>query len=732
MSRVDADLRSSLARKVNRLSNSLVYPAWNLNLEEIEKSIYHEIQSDSTFAIIVRKDDGTVLAGSLKTPQVQVVPYVDSETDRRTLATSYANESRPITKNNVTIGSVSVYISDIPMRDSLREEFWDIVIKLLTLTTILSLSIYFSLKRLIISPINDLEKSVRSISFDNFAPIIASKRDDEIGRLSESFRQMSSALHESFSAQKALTDVLRKQDKQFRTITSNVPGAIYRLAEDQSQGVVYMSDNIKMITGFPAADFTGNSRAFFRTMVMKEDLATLNEAVQHAIEFTSSYDIKYRLTDKEGKTHWIHEIGQCSCTDGERFLDGVLIDDTELHEKDALLVQSQKMETVGVLAGGIAHDFNNILAGIMGAVSMLKLKLPVLSDTPRDNVDKYIALIEKSSLRAADMTRQLLSLSKPQEMKLAPTDLCTSLQHVNQICLGTLDKVVSLSTDFDVESAPVNVDPVQIEQVLINLCINAAHAVTIMRPPSVPWGGNVHITLSRIYASAESHLLHPAAQNIDYWEVTVADTGIGMDAKTLTNIFTPFYTTKPKGAGSGLGLSMAYTIISQHNGFITVNSEPGKGSAFRLYLPVLDATLGNYSSANKASDEIPLGTGTVLVIDDEEMLRDNASQILGRCGYTVLIATNGEEGLQQMEAHGDEIGLVLLDMVMPVLSGKETFYRIKERHPHVKILLSSGNRSDERVEELLKAGVVDFIGKPYSLPELARAVQRLMQQGQKQ
>jgi CheY-like chemotaxis protein len=328
------------------------------------------------------------------------------------------------------------------------------------------------------------------------------------------------------------------------------------------------------------------------------------------------------------------------------------------------------------------------------------------------------------------MTRQLLSLSKPQEVKMVPSDLCTSLQNVINICQGTLDKSVLLAVDVPFEHAPANADPVQIEQVLLNLCVNAAHSLTIMRQPSDAWGGRVRISLGRVNADSELLTQHPGARGVDYWEVTISDTGVGMDEKTLSNVFTPFFTTKQKGAGSGLGLSMAYSIISQHGGFMTVRSVPGSGSTFSLYLPVLDGELAEVVAV--APVDIPGGTGTILVVDDEEALRDNATEILEYCGYRVLNARDGEEALRLVGAHGEEIGLVLLDMVMPVLSGKETFYRIREMRPGIKILLSSGNSHDERVEELLGAGVDGFIGKPYTLAELSQAVHDHLHQDKRQ
>lgn len=729
MGDAENELQNGLVRKTNRLSHSIVYPAWNMNQEEIEKSILNEMSDENTLAIILQKDDGEIIIGKIKTNNDKISTYQGSEADLQILNSSFARHMQPVLKNRMTIGNIIVYSTDFRIREHIRSRMLYIILQLVSLLIVISFSIYFILKRRITTPLNLLESSVRTVSPENLSPDVSVKRNDEIGELAKSFIQMGETLQLSFSKQETLTGEIRKREEQFRAIASNVPGAIYRIVGDIQQTVLYVSDHIETISGIMAADFMGRSMGRFREMVVDSDQKMLVEAIQNAISDKSPYDVKYRIADLQGAIHWIHEIGQCSRLNGTWLLDGVMIDDTELHEKDSLLMQTQKMETVGVLAGGIAHDFNNILSGIMGAVSMLKIKLAALPKGSHDNIDKYVSMIERSSLRASEVTNQLMSLAKPQELKLVPVDLSLSIQHVLQICQNTLDKSVVIIAESLGENALVNADIVQIEQVLLNLCVNAAHAMTIMQPPSQPWGGEVRISLKKIHPEKSLWMPHPDAKEIDYWELTVSDSGVGIEAKNLSNIFTPFFTTKEKGAGSGLGLTMAYTIVSQHKGFMTVHSKSNKGSEFKICLPAL---IGSVEMCDAAAieDRFPHGTGTILVVDDEEMLRESAAEILLQCGFKVISAQNGEEALQHMEAHGDEIRLVLLDMVMPVLSGREAFFRIKQIRPDARILLSSGNRQDERVQELLAAGVDDFIAKPYSLLELARKINTLVQSDQ--
>jgi PAS domain S-box-containing protein len=416
------------------------------------------------------------------------------------LEKSFASDSKPIIKNNLLIGTVHIYVTDNDAKERLRKYVLYIIIQMTTLSVIIALSIFITLRRRIVNPLISLDKSVRSISSDNLDHFTEINRNDEIGRLSRSFNVMVDVLRQSFRERDALNLEVIKREEQFLAIVSNVPRAIYRISLSAVQTVLYMSERIFGITGISAEELVGSSPEIFRALVHENDREILNSAVRCAVDKNTPYDVRYRITYRNGDVRWLHEIGQCCSVGDERYLDGVIIDETELREKDYLLVQSQKMETVGTLAGGIAHDFNNILSGIMGGVSMMKMKLPDLPQDCIDSVSKYISLIEKSSLRAVEMTRQLLSLSKRQELRLSPVDLNEPVKQVAQICQNTLDKSVSIEIESAGVPAFVNADAVQIEQLLLNLCVNAAHAMTFMRPAAVRWGGVINISLKKFQA----------------------------------------------------------------------------------------------------------------------------------------------------------------------------------------------------------------------------------------
>ncbi|MBE9487192.1 MAG: cache domain-containing protein [Chloroflexi bacterium] len=390
-------------------------------------------------------------------------------------------------------------------------------------------------------------------------------------------------------------------------------------------------------------------------------------------------------------------------------------DVTDVRRAELELQQAQKMESVGTLAGGIAHDFNNILAGILGTISLLQLKRDKGQTIPEETLFKHLGTVSNAALRAKDIVNQLLTLSRKHDLQLASVDLRQIMEHVCQIAGNSFDKSVRIEVQTD-SSSPVHADANSLEQVFLNICINAAHAMTIMRPKGEPWGGTLSITVDKTFV--ESKTGNGAG---DFWRVSIDDTGVGMDDATLERIFVPFFTTKPKGTSSGLGLAMVYNIVKQHQGFIDVQSKKGVGSTFHIYLPV-----GQKETRDSLSDDfketLEPGEGLILVIDDEELIRNTASEILTACGYQVLTAQNGEEGVALYQKHHQEVRAVLLDMVMPVMAGKETFHALKTINPKVKVLLSSGFRHDSRVDEILQAGAVGFIQKPYPLYSLSSAI----------
>jgi PAS domain S-box-containing protein len=396
---------------------------------------------------------------------------------------------------------------------------------------------------------------------------------------------------------------------------------------------------------------------------------------------------------------------------------------TEYEKKDRQLRQAQKMETVGTLAGGLAHDFNNILGGITGSLSLLQMETKKEEGDPEE-VEKYLDDMVDAAGRAIDIVKQLLSLSRKEELAFEPVDLNVSISNVMKICRNTFEKSIELNPVYYNEPATVLADPTQLEQILLNLCVNASHAMTIMKKEGKRWGGALSVFIEKIYPDLDFFQGHPKAEEGYYWKFSVNDEGVGMDEETVAKIFEPFFTTKSKSSGTGLGLAMVYNIVMQHKGMMEVKSEPGKGTSFIVYLPEYRDVLGPQKT--KKDEKIVAGEGLVLVIDDEPIMRKIAIKILEKAGYNVIYAEDGEKGVELFKKHHHDLKLVLLDMQMPKKSGRETYIEMREINPGVKVLLASGFQKDERVEAILRLGVDGFIEKPYTFGQLVKAMQNII------
>jgi len=405
---------------------------------------------------------------------------------------------------------------------------------------------------------------------------------------------------------------------------------------------------------------------------------------------------------------------------------GIRRDITERVKLENQLLQIQKMEAIGTLAGGLAHDFNNILGGILGSTDMLKIVLKDQQLSSSDRINKYINTIQEASKRAAAMIKQLLTLSRKQDSELAQVDLNDAVRHVSEICSNSLPKSVNIFVEDYPEPCTVFADITQIEQVLLNLSVNASHAMTIMRGEDTQEGGKLTIGLEPFTSNKNFLQIHPDSEiGIKYWIIKVSDTGIGMDDSMRDRIFDPFFTTKSKENGTGLGLSMAYNIIHKHNGFIEVESTPGTGTTFLLYLPEYEEAHAPANEKNQ-TNELIFGTGTILVIDDEDIVRSITEGLLTEAGYKVILTESGKKGIEMFKKNAPSISAVLLDLSMPGMSGFETYKELRNLDSNIKVILASGYKHDERVSRLLEMGVLDFIQKPFSAFELTSSLKKIL------
>ena len=391
-------------------------------------------------------------------------------------------------------------------------------------------------------------------------------------------------------------------------------------------------------------------------------------------------------------------------------------DVTELQFKDQLLRQAQKMEIVGMLASGLAHDFNNVLCGITGSLSVLRCKQQAATPIPDDQLELFFDLMQNAGERAVDLVKQLLSLSRKKQCLVVSFDLNRAVRQAIELCRNTFDRSVEIRAVLQEKQAMVFADPTQIEQVVLNLLVNACHAMTIMRAAGQAPGGKLTVSVGKAAGDKRFMERFPDADHGHFWSLSVADTGVGMDKWILDNIFDPFFTTKDPEQGTGLGLAMVADIVKQQAGFIDVLSESGAGTTFTVYMPM--AAKEPESVEKHVPEPAPQGEGLVLVADDEPITRQVLKAMLEECGYAVLTAEDGLQAIDFFKIYSSQIKAVMLDLIMPRKSCKDTYRALKEIDQQVKVIVMSGVANDSRVEELLALGAKCFIVKPLTIEKV--------------
>jgi PAS domain S-box-containing protein len=389
-----------------------------------------------------------------------------------------------------------------------------------------------------------------------------------------------------------------------------------------------------------------------------------------------------------------------------------LRDVTEQKELEAQLQQAQKMEAIGVLAGGVAHDFSNVLQTIQGYAEIL------LCDKDQDDsayaeLHEIVAAVE----RGGKLARQLLTFSRKAKTDKRPVDLNLKIRSVRRLLERTIPKMIHIELQLAEDLRNVLADPAQLEQVIMNLAVNARDAM--------PEGGRIIIETKNLIATEDFWETHPGVRPGEYVLILISDTGHGMDKETLEHVFEPFYTTKAVGKGTGLGLAIAYGIVKSHEGHITCESRPGVGATFAIYLPAAE---GKKKGIKPREREFSIrgGTETILLVDDEASIRKAMVPMLRRFGYTVLTAADGESALTLYAQDPGRIHLVILDMIMPGMGGRRCLEELLKIDPHGRILIASGSSAKDSIKEVMEIGAKGFLGKPYSLKQMLERVRKVL------
>ena len=514
----------------------------------------------------------------------------------------------------------------------------------------------------------------------------------------------------------AANAAMRESEGWFqRILNSHVDGIV--IHEHDTLRTLDVNDSALEMFGYDKAEFT---------KMLLCDIVSGNPPYT-----TESFLYRYRINDenksqqfecevckKDGSVFWCEIFVKRVEINKNRYILSFIRNITErkksqlqLKEKEEQLRHAQKMDAIGQLAGGVAHDFNNMLGGILGAAELMLID-------PQDSelVKEYARLIIDTTSHASDLTENLLAFSRKGKVVSNPVDCHKIIEDTIKILKRSIDRRIVLQKDTRAKNSMIIGDPGQIQNLVLNLGINARDAM--------PDGGTLSIATSNIILDKQMCASSGFdMQEGEYISVTISDTGTGMDKSVIDKIFEPFFTTKTIGAGTGLGLAAAYGSVTEHKGSISVSSRVGEGSAFTILLPLSDK---KNLSCQESVDEVPSGNATVLLAEDESIVRSTAVHILEDLGYSVIIAENGKDAVHLYTINREKIDLVILDMIMPGYNGEECFYKIREIDPSMPVVVCSGFAHEQDINRMTKDGLNGFLLKPYRRFELAKMLYRVL------
>ena len=515
----------------------------------------------------------------------------------------------------------------------------------------------------------------------------------------------------------------RESRRQLGNLISQLPGAAFRCAFDEKLTALFASEGMLPLTGFPADDFV-SGRIHIASLTRTEDRPAVRNAVATAIKERQSFELEYRIIHRDSQEKWVLVRGRPIYDEvgALRFIEGLAIDVTALkhaeREKIAFernLLETQKLESLGVLAGGIAHDFNNLLTAILGNASLLRYSL-----LRTDSSQAHLEQIENAARRAADLCAQMLAYAGKGKLSNGRIDLTHLVKDTTSLLEVSIRKNCRLILQLAENLPAILGDATQLRQIVMNLVINASDAIGER--------ADGQITVTTFVRKADATLLRsalhqPKLEPGNYIGLEVKDNGCGMTAETIARIFEPFFTTK--FSGRGLGLSAVMGIVQSHQGALFVESQPNQGSTFRLLLPAVAGTAPEGAKPNSGTAPIALNC-TILVADDEESVRLLVDKALSRHGAKVIPAKDGIHALDLYQQRRDEIDLILLDLTMPGMSGEEVLIRLRELKATQKIIIMSGYGEQETMKRCAELGVVAFVSKPFEIETVVTKLRSLV------
>lgn len=544
------------------------------------------------------------------------------------------------------------------------------------------------------------------------------ERTSELKRVNEQLRQEVSerktaeaALLDSRKMYEQLYQEAKRSEQLYRSLLDSTPDSV--VVCDLDGNVLYVNESFATTFGWTRDEVRGSRAACIPEFEQESTAAVIRTVLDHGV---SCRGFGTKMSSRDGTALDI-SLSVSRYLDHEGKPAGmiaILSDITEQKRLQGQLRQASKMEAIGQLAGGVAHDFNNLLTAMMGYSNMLLQKIPKDAD-----YREQVYQIGRAAERAASLTRQLLAFGRKQNLELKVVDLNTAIAEFAKILSRLIGENIELVTRFGESLALVEADPSQIEQILMNLAVNARDAM--------PGAGCLTLETANVMLDEEYARSRPDVKAGNYVRIAISDNGCGMDSATVPRIFDPFFTTKEKGLGTGLGLSTVYGIVKQHRGHVAVYSEPGTGTTFNIYLPAVDQIPEVISETTTPRAERH-GAETVLLVEDEEIVRSLASEVLEMLGYRVLTAPDPNEALKVSREYPGPIDLLLTDVILPKMDGKTLYTLLSPERPEMNVLFVSGYTEGFIVQHGVLLPGVHFLQKPFTVTSLSAKVREVLDQ----
>ena len=645
----------------------------------VEHLITSALNYEKIACVAVFDNSGTLI----KSAAVQNIAIEDLDMEKCKITTSLEG----------IIGSIEIGFSKKYINNRIQRVITALIFGLMGGLVLLGLGLYALMRHYIIEPLESFTNTVKEMNFENLSSRVRVYRKDEIGTLAAGFNQMADNLEKSHM-------VLQESENKYRSMMEAMNDAVYISSPDYK--IEYMNPAMikkigKNAIGEPCFkvifDLDEKCPWCGYNEIQKGKNPTFDVATQQGNQF-------YHISNAA----IIHSNGTISMLT-------VLKDTTELKNLETQLIQAQKMESIGTLAAGIAHDFNNILFAIIGYTEMALQNIPVDSK-PGKNLNKTL----QAGKRAKDLVKQILAFSRKSESKKKPVQVHLIVNEVLKFLRSSLPATIQIHQQIEIGNDTVWADSTQLHQILMNLCTNASHAM-------MEKGGILQVSLENVELDLDFTAQYSDIKPGSYLKLTVSDTGHGMPPEVLNRIFEPYFTTKKKGAGTGLGMAVVHGIVKSHSGIIKAESEPGKGSVFYIYLPIID----NKEKSEEKSDK-PLLTGNenILFVDDEDTLVDLGKQVLEKLGYKVVGMTSSLEALELFRRKPDQFDLVITDMTMPDMTGDRLAKELKKIRADIAIILCTGYSSGISENKAKAMGIGAFMMKPFTMRELSVIVRKVL------